>query len=233
MSEKPETVNFDTAPPLQVVQYDNLISKFVPGYSAIFQIALAHLQTVLPDEAHILVVGAGSGKELLTFAEAMPNWSLTGVDPSAHMLALARQKIADSNLAQQIRLHQGFVTDLDETNLFDAATSILVMHFLPDDGTKLNFLSSIAARIKPGAPLILLDIYGGPEFVKDFGPTWIQHGHLMGLPLEMLQKLEQGHANFHPITETRTLELLEQTGFGNVRRFYVALVYGGWIATKI
>lgn len=229
MSDKPEGINFDTTPPLQVVQYDNLVSKFVPGYEAIFQMALAHLRSTIPAKAQVLVVGAGSGKELVTFGQAVPGWSLTGVDPSAHMLTIARQKIAELNLTEQVNLRQGLVEDLPASREFDAATCILVMHFLPDNGAKLALLSNIAARLKPGAPLLLVDIYGGPDFVKEFGPSWIRHGQQMGIPLEQIQNLEKSHADFHPISETRTVELLEQAGFERVKRFYTALVYSGWI----
>ncbi len=229
MNDKDEQINFDTTPPLQVVQYDNLVNKFVPGYEAIFQMSVAYLQTVLPSNARVLVVGAGSGKELVTFAQAAPEWSLVGVDPSAHMLTIARQKIAQHNLSAQVTLHQGLVEDLTATKVFEAASCILVMHFLPDNGAKLALLSSIASRLKPGAPLILVDIYGGPAFVKESGPSWIRHGHQMGVPLEQMQKLEKAHADFHPISEARTLELLEQAGFEQITRFYTALIYSGWI----
>ena len=223
-----ENIDFDAAPPLKVAEYDNLIAKFVPGYEAIFKLSLAHLSKVLPQSANVLVVGAGSGKELETFAKAKTGWSLTGVDPSEDMLALARPKL--STFAHQVTLHKGIVETLPETTKFDAATSILVMHFLPDNGAKLEFLRSIAKRLKPGASFILLDIYGGPDFVREFAPTWIEHGHQMGIPLEIIQKIEKGHAQFHPITEERTMELLKEAGFTNARRFYAALVYCGWFA---
>ncbi len=230
MSDNPKPVDFDTAPPVQVAQYDNLITKFVPGYEVIFQLAAAHFSTVLPSPARMLVVGAGSGKELLVFGQARPDWSLTGVDPSGHMLSLARRKLEQAGI--KATLHQGLVQDLPTTERFDAATCILVTHFLPDDGSKLALLKSIAERLPPGAPLILLDIYGGAQFVREFGPTWIAHGHGMGIPLEVITNLEKGHAQFFPVSEERSLELLAEAGFEKVRRFYSALIYCGWIATK-
>ena len=233
MSEKSELINFDTAPPLQVVQYDDMVSKFVPGYEAIFQLALAHLQVALASNpATLLIAGAGSGKELITFGQAVPDWMLTGVDPSAHMLALARQKIARYNLTERVTLHQGFIEELPATTQFDAATCILVMHFLPDDGAKLALLSNIAARLKVGAPFMLVDIFGGRSFVKELEPIWIRHGEQMGLTLEAMQKLGKAQDEFYPILEERTLELFKQVGFENPRRFYTALFYGGWIVTK-
>ncbi len=53
-------------------------------------------------------------------------------------------------------LHRGTISELDETN-FDAATALLEMHFLPDDGEKLDFLKAIHNRLKRGAKLILAD----------------------------------------------------------------------------
>lgn len=232
MTDKPGGVNFDTTPPIQASQYDDTISKLVPGYEAIFQMAQAHLQARLTSPAEVLIVGAGSGKELITFGPLHPAWSLTGVDPSANMLAVARAKIAQYNLQERVKLFQGLVADLPDTPAFDAATCILVMHFLPDDGTKLALLSSIAARLKPGAEFILVDIFGGRDFVRELGPVWRLHGEQMGLPTETVQRLEKAQNEFHSISETRTLELLEQVGFEKARRFYTALVYCGWVATR-
>ena len=55
------------------------------------------------------------------------------------MLLIARKKVAAASLENRISLVRGLINDVAEKD-FDAATSILVMHFLPDDGTKLNFL---------------------------------------------------------------------------------------------
>ncbi|WP_244141978.1 class I SAM-dependent methyltransferase [aff. Roholtiella sp. LEGE 12411] len=42
----------------------------------------------------ILIVAAGGGMELITFGQARSHWLLTGVDPSAKMLAIAQEKVA-------------------------------------------------------------------------------------------------------------------------------------------
>ena len=44
----------------------------------------------------MLVVGAGTGMELLTLAEQYPHWRLTGVDPSAEMLTLAHERLQNT-----------------------------------------------------------------------------------------------------------------------------------------
>lgn len=46
----------------------------------------------LPKAAHILCVGAGTGKELIYLAERFPQWLFTAVEPSAAMLNVCRQR---------------------------------------------------------------------------------------------------------------------------------------------
>ena len=43
---------------------------------------------------------------------------------------------------------------------FDAATAMLVMHFLPGDGPKDRFAREISLRFKPGAKFVLADLEG-------------------------------------------------------------------------
>ncbi len=51
---------------------------------------------------------------------------------------------------------------------------MLVMHFVPDDGFKLWLLKNIAQRLKPGAELILADLYGDPSlpYFAKFRLAW-------------------------------------------------------------
>lgn len=234
MSDKPDKakIDFDAAPPMQVTQYDNMIGRFVPGYEVIFQLALAHFRTKLASNARLLVVGAGSGKELVTFGQAEPGWTLTGVDPSAHMLAIAREKLDRYDLAGRVTLQPGLVEHLPATAQFEAATCILVMHFLPDDGAKLALLTSIATRLKGGASFILVDGVGTPEQIKASNAVWVQHAAQMGLSSAAMQNLVKVQDELHTVTESRSQQLLAQAGFENISRFYSALFYSGWWATR-
>jgi tRNA (cmo5U34)-methyltransferase len=230
MSDRPELTDFDVAPPVPTDQYDNMICRFVPGYETIFQLSLAHLKMRLPENAHLLIVGAGSGKEIVTFAQAMPGWTFTGVDPSKQMLDVARQKIMENNLSDRVTLHQGVVGDLPNAKQYDAATCILVMHFLPE-ADKAELLSATAARLKPGATFINLEIFGGQDLINELNAIWIQHGLQMGVPAQTMERLVKVHSTRYPIPAARTVELLEQNGFEKARRFYSVLFYGGWIST--
>ncbi|PMB53179.1 SAM-dependent methyltransferase [Fischerella thermalis CCMEE 5201] len=230
-----QTIDFDTNPTVAVSEYDNMARMALPGYEAMHTMVLACLRSHLPEKANLLIVGAGTGMELVRFAKSNREWQMLGVDPSANMLAVAQEKIQQHHLSEQVQLFQGYTHDLPATTLYNAATSILVMHFIPDDGGKLAFLQSIAQRLQSSAVFILVDVFGETNtrefeqtisFVKKY---WAE----MGIPPQkMAQLLERINDGVHLIGEARELELLQQAGFSNVMRFYTGLWVGGWVAIK-
>ena len=231
-----QVLNFDTNPPISVAEYDKLIEMALPGYSAMQTMVLACLKSRLPETASVLVIGAGTGTELVTLGCRNPHWQLTGVDPSNSMLAQARQKVAQYNLRDRVILVQGYTENLTTTSLYDAATSILVMHFLPDDGSKLRFLRSISERLKPSASFVLVDVHGEKDTLElnEMIDILAVCREEMGMPLEKhLQTMAAFHQGVYPVSESRTLNLLQQAGFSKILRFYTGLWVGGWIATKV
>ena len=93
MTGKSRDGNFDKTPPVGVEEYDKAIRSFCGAYEEIFKLAYCCLKTALPQNAKVLVVGAGTGMEIEEFAPLSPDWSFHGVDPSANMLSLAQKKI--------------------------------------------------------------------------------------------------------------------------------------------
>ena len=235
MKEQKLTLDFDTNPPVPTSEYDEMAQMSIPGYEALHTMALSFLRSKLPEKANLLIVGAGSGMELVTFGKANSHWELLGVDPSSNMLGLAQQKIDKNDLTEQIKLFQGYTHELPETPLYDAATCILVMHFLPDDGSKLALLQSISQRLKSSATLILVDLFGekGTANFEQFTQVWKLYSEEMGMSAQMIEKREKARQEgIYPIPEPRVLELLEQADFGKIIKFYTGLLFGGWIATK-
>ncbi|MEW5726895.1 MAG: methyltransferase domain-containing protein [Pseudomonadota bacterium] len=216
--------------------YDHRIRAAIPGYEALHQLACVMVAEATGGQGRVLVAGAGTGAECVALALACPGVKVVGVDPSAEMLRLAERKVADHHLVDRVRLYPSEVKALPLFEPFDAATLLLVLHFLPDDGAKLALLSDIATRLEPGAPLVLADL---------FGPAWDEPwqaslrtcwGHLQraaGIPPE---DIERGFAHvdrdIHPLTETRLAELCAEAGLSAPRPFFRALCFGGWVARK-
>ena len=217
----------------RAVSYDQRIRKAIPGYEDLHSMGATFLQLHLPQEARILVVGAGTGAEILSLSAASPQWQLTGVDPAADMIAIARAAVGANNLSDRVQLHIGFTHELPASETYDAATLMLVMHFVADDGEKLQLLQSITQRLKPGALLILADIYGDK--------TSAQFAHLMAAwkhrmlarqvpPEKVEEQFQFIMSELNVVPEPRIVELLQEAGFQAVERFYTALMYGGWVA---
>lgn len=230
-----QTIDFDKNAPIAGSEYDKMAQQALPGYEAMHQMALACLRAKLPSEANLLVVGAGTGMELVKFAKGNSGWQISGVDPSENMLAIAKNKIQQHGLSEQVKLFQGYTNDLPDSSIYDAATSILVMHFIPDDGGKLAFLQSIAKRMKSSGTFILVDVFGEKgtddfqEMISLIKEFWQEAGIIEAKKAEILETMEKG---VYPISETRVLQLLEQAGFSKVIRFYTGLWVGGWMAVK-
>jgi len=228
--------NFDKKPPVKVGEYDKSIRLYCGAYEEIFKISHCCLRANLKKHARVLIIGAGTGMEILEFAPLNPDWSFCGIDPSADMLAIAKEKILEKNLTNKIEFKKGYVTDLKDEEAFDGATCILVMHFLKDDGNKLALLESISKHLKHGAPLVLIDGFGKPgslEFEK-VKTAWKNYPVISGVPEEKVEKAfnETIMKMVQFIPESRILDLMKEAGFTNVFKYYTGFLYGGWVGYK-
>jgi tRNA (cmo5U34)-methyltransferase len=215
--------------------YDEFVRNFVPGYDSLFNMILALLQTQLGPQAKLLIVGSGTGKELLTFAPRMPRWTFTAVDPSLRMVEQCRTKLEQARLIERVDLRQGYVNDLPHGELYDAATLVLALHFVPDNGSQYALLRGIGRRLKRGGSLVIVHHTGDmqSETFHHLMSAWTNYQILMGLPPEKANTiLEEALATHHFISEARSLELLNSVGFQDVEPFYRAFVTAGWLAHK-
>ena len=233
MSEFDTTQHFDDQ---KAEAYDRVIRQVVPGYDVLHEmikVVLDHY--VEKTKAHLLSVGCGTGVELVTMGEEFPNWSFTGVEPASAMASVAQANVEIQQLSDRCKVIEGYVDDLDGDMQFDAASLILVMHFVPDDGSKEVLLRSIAQRLKPGAPLILADLHSDTEGerFKKFLDVWRDWQLHKGMPEHIVDRgFEHVVRDIQFINEERILELLHSAGFKTIEPFYGAFLFGGWIAWK-
>ena len=224
-------IDFD---PKKVAHYDDLARKAVFGYDQLFTMALSLLVERQNESAKVLIVGCGTGMELTTFGNPMPNWRLTGVDPSDEMIKISKAKIDDHGLNNRVVLYNGFVDGLPEEEKYDAATLIFVLRFIPDDRKKLSLFKDIAKRLKTGAKLIIVDQYGDPgsEDFKFMTKGWINFMKLGGVPSELVMKIAIQAIEQSFFTEFEIQKILSDAGFERANRFYNSFRHGGWIVQK-
>ncbi|MEO6282273.1 MAG: class I SAM-dependent methyltransferase [Dyadobacter sp.] len=216
--------------------YDQSIRVWCPEYDSIQGLlpSLLGYHLGIDDEKNVLIVGSGTGAEIVNLLQFTSAWKITGVDPSPEMAAQAETKLKSAYPDHQCELVTGLVADLPLEEKWDAALSILVFHFLPDDGSKLHLLQSIAQRLKKGALLVMVDIFGAGESF-DYNLELLR-ALLLGKGFDP-QMVEGGighiRQSLFPISQERLVELLAETGFGKPHIFTQSLIFGGWIATKL
>ncbi|MGE6462593.1 class I SAM-dependent methyltransferase [Pseudoalteromonas tetraodonis] len=207
-------------------EYDNRITRLVPGYELLHQLTNAQLQTTLSDDAHILVIGAGTGKEVLALAKMNPKWQFTAQDTSSDMLDIAKQRFAEQGIDSRVTIECSPV-DKIKTKA-DAVLCLLVMHFVEDNGDKKQILKSIKANLKKGANLYIADLMR-PETTFE---RESQLNTCAQLGLTEAGKTQMGHnleREFYPLDRMRFSELLNECGFGIPKLYFKALGFSGYV----
>lgn len=206
--------------------YDRKIRQLIPGYDTLHELSEFLLATLLPADARILVAGSGSGEELLRYARRGTGWSLAGVEPSADMNLLAAAKLKDADLAGRVTLLQGKLGEVMLGEGYDAVTSLLVMHFLPDDGAKAAYLKALAAALRPGGWLLLADLGGerGEAGFERLFAVWRAQQDATRDKSELVA-LDFAHlgVNVHPLAEARRETLLVDAGLLLVQEYWRGL----------
>jgi tRNA (cmo5U34)-methyltransferase len=207
--------------------YNQFVETWIPNYHYF----LDRLPKLLSesDQKELLVVGCGTGNEIERFTQAREHWDITGIDPSPEMISQARQKLRTFG---NVELVEGLVTDLDASRKYGAATLLLVLHFLDDNGDKQNLLNAISERLVPGAPFIMLDITGEKEQI-------MKNLHVLKLLLpdgldedQVKNRLARIEKELCYVSEKRLSELCVEAGFEPPLRFFQSAIYMGWITKK-
>ena len=216
--------------PKVVEGYDEHIRKLIPGYEVIHQQVDAILQSVLPPNAHILIVGCGTGYELEYLLKRHPNWKFTAVDPSLTMLQKAQEQVELLDKSSQVIFVHGETSALPLENCFDAALSILVAHFIADE-QKTDFYSSIHRCLKNSGLLLTYDLMpcSNPQHLQALRYLCLAQGLTEEQCQKMLERMAQ---DFFSLTTEGYIKLLEKTGFESVHPYTQILTYQGFIAKK-
>lgn len=218
--------------------YEDRVRQVVPGYEALHDLSYLHLNHVVGDRGDFLIAGCGTGNDLLSLARNCPDRHFIAFDPSSDMMNTTRENVDKANLSKQCQLLTGTIDDVVSGPQFDAATLMLVMHFIADiDGPngKQHLLDGISERLKPGAPFVFAEAMAdrtSPFFEAELD-LWRQSMRLAGMdPDEEEKGFKKIVSQMPLIGEDRMRELLDSAGFGAPELFFRAHLIHGWIAKK-
>ena len=187
----------------------------------------------LPDDAHVLCVGAGTGAEIGHLARRFPRWTFLALDPSTQMIAACRERALREGFADRCRFHAGVVETLPEEAAFDGATCLLVSQFLLDPDARTAFFASIAHRLRLGGTLVWADLAWDTE-APDYPAMlrlWMETMSGAGLDAAALEQIRANYARDVAILPPdRVAALAEAGGFAPPLRFHQAGMIHGWCA---
>lgn len=113
----------------------------------------------------LLDVGCGTGSHAIELARR--GYSVTGVDLSPSMLAIASEKAQGLSAAQQPTWLCGDARTFEVDGTFDAAIMMFaVVGYLTENDDVLAGMRNIRKRLKPGA-LFMSDFWYGPSVLSD------------------------------------------------------------------
>lgn len=212
--------------------YDDLIKVAIPTYEYLMKTMPVYLGQNLSKTSPIelLIAGCGTGNEALCFLEDEKNWKITGVDPSPDMVGIARKKLRGYN---DCRLMVGQVKGLPEGHKFDAATLSLVLHFLKDNGPKQLLLNDISARLKKGAPFLIMDMFGDKDEIRTKLSMLASTLPSSFSSQEIKERSQRILEEINYVKEDRFRDLLKHAGFSEPLRYHQTLMYGAWLCYKL
>lgn len=214
-------------------RYEEYANASIAGREGLFRLADACLAD-LPEVARILVIGCGTGSEILALASRHPGWRFEAVDPAEQMLAVCRRRLDAADLGNRVVLHHQPVEGL-QVEPCDAATAILVSQHVVDDAGASQFFSAIAANLVDSAPLFSADL-SLPDEVEARDAllrTWRQQAVTAGLPEEAPASLVSRFGqDLLPRPPARIEELLSSAGFRFPQQVFQSTIYRAWISQR-
>ena len=205
------------------------MSALAPTIARLSVVLLAASPVAGASAAEVLVAGCGTGAELLEAVAQRPDWRLTALDPSADMLQEARQRLGEQGSIQwQQSTVEALVDEAGMAGRFAGALSVLVLQSLPDDGSKLAFLTALARCLQPGAQLVLVDLMQTslPSLEDQLDQAWRGFQRASGLDASSQEGL-------HPIGLARLTSLVNAAGFGDPARVFQALGFEGFLLQRL
>lgn len=207
--------------------YDSQRARLAPVKDAL-HLCIRMKLSELPVDARVLCVGAGTGSELIYLAREFPQWHFTAVEPAPEMLKICRERTEECGIASRCTFHEGYLDSLPDTDFFDAATSILVSHFIIEPEKRSRYFADIAARLRPGACMVNADLASdmSASNYKGIVDVWLNMHEYAGMPANV-----DAFGRDVALLPTENVEsIIKSGGFNSPVLFFQTLFIHAWFS---
>ena len=214
--------------------YDNRWAKLAPIRDSL-ELLIRAILSELPIDAQILCVGVGTGSELINLAQAFPQWQFTAVEPATAMLDICRQRAEEHGITSRCTFHEGYLDSLPLSDWFDAATCLVVSHFIIQKEERRNFFNQIALRLRPQGYLINSDLVSdmSTSNYQSLLEVWLRMMKSAELPEEDIKKMIDGYGRDVAVLPPQEVaSIITSAGFDPPVLFYQNLLIHAWYSRR-
>ena len=232
MQNQEQAVVFDAE---RASTYDERAAKLAPLRDTLHLLTRLILAD-LPVNARILCVGVGTGLELMYLASEFPQWQFTAVEPAPAMLDTCRQKAKASGIASRCTWHEGYLDSLPVSEPFDAATCLLVSHFLMQPEERRNFFSQIGSRLHPQGYLVSADLAGDMSTLsyQSLREMWTRMLKYAEYPEQTIEDFLAAHGRDAAVLPPdEVASIIASSGFDPPVLFLQTLFIHAWYARRL
>jgi SAM-dependent methyltransferase len=185
----------------------NLVSSWIP--------ALDGVEAKLRAGARVADVGCGHGASTLLMAEAFPASEIAGFDYHPASVDLARRRAVDAGLADRVSFEVASATDFPGAG-YDLVTIFDALHDMPDP---LGAAEHIRGVLEEDGTFLLVEPMAGDRVEDNLNPVGrLYYGASTVVCVAHSMSAEPRTALGAQAGEARLTDLLQDAGFGSVRR---------------
>lgn len=202
----------------EAAAYDTRVAETMPGYTELHDMLIWGIPFLPTRAFRLLELGVGTGTLTGRLLETFPHATLTGIDLSPKMIALARRKLRP--FKDRVELLQSHLAEFDLPGPFDAVVSSLAIHHLTNP-EKTELFRKLRALLPPGGYFGDADDHlpEDPVFDSRFSQIAEQlaRQHRTTPTSGALQRAWHEHEQFdRPAPLSFEVEALERSGFSHV-----------------